>query len=410
MENLLTVGHMNFIKALSLALDLTSNGLSEHHFRSAIISYHIAREIGLEQTEIQTLVYASFLHDIGAASNWNERESLMKFHQGPHVFNHAEKGYELMAKSRQFSMVADIIRHHHDRFDGKNPSGKSGEEIPLLSRIIHLADRVDVLHGNHADLYKNTPRMIQRIKDSAGSYFDPILVTAFCKIAGREGFWLDISTSAYHQKFLHELESFSKIRLDSEDMLQMAEVFAALVDATSRFTFNHSRNVAALAGFLAALRGYSREEIKLHKLAGLLHDLGKLAVPNDILEKPERLTEQEFFIVKQHPYFTLRILQQIEGFGMIAGWAGYHHETLGGSGYPFGLGEQSLMLGARIIAVSDIYSALIENRPYRPGFDPEMAGRILGDKAAAGEVDEKIVCDLLNNQAEVQSLLKNSIM
>ncbi|HWR38831.1 MAG TPA: HD domain-containing phosphohydrolase [Patescibacteria group bacterium] len=405
------ISPVNFIEALSLALDLTSTGLSAHHSRTAVIAYRMACELGLNQPDLRTLTYAAFLHDIGAAANWDEREDFLKFQQTGDIYQHAEIGYDLLKKSQYFGHIADVIRHHHDRYDGGNPSGTAGESIPLLSRILFMAGGIDTLQRQKkGKIFEMIPQVIHCVQEASGSCFDPTLVAVFLKIAKREGFWLDILTGTYNPQFIRELKFNKKIPLASEDMIHIASIFASLVDSTSRFTFHHSHNVAAVTGFLASAYGYSEDKVGYYKLAGLLHDLGKLAVPNAILEKPGRLSSRECFDVKRHPYFTLRILQRIEGFGMVADWAGHHHEMPNGCGYPFGIGGKSLSHGARMIAVADVYSALNENRPYRSSLDADRIARIIKDKARAGELDAKIVADLIAQQEAVQIALQNSVM
>jgi HD-GYP domain-containing protein (c-di-GMP phosphodiesterase class II) len=401
-----SISPLNFIEALSLALDLASDGLSAHHTRTAVIAYKIGRELGLVAQELQTLTYASLLHDIGAAANWNERK--LDVSQGEDIYCHAEKGYQLLKNSRLFGAVAEVIRHHHAPYAGGSPCGIRGEAIPILSRILILAGSVDVLQAQHhrQDMHETIPRISRRVEEAAGSFLDPTVVTAFLKVSRHEGFWLDILTSAYHTQFIRELNFNGKVPFASEDMLHIAGIFASLVDSGSRFTYHHSHNVAAVAGFLAASRGLSEARVRLYKLAGLLHDLGKLAVPNEILEKPGRLDRRECFTVKRHPYFTLRILQRVEGFGSVAEWAGNHHEMPNGCGYPFGIGGKALSMGARIIAVADVYSALNENRPYRSRLDEAEVSAILQEKAKTGELDAGIVADLLRQQAAVQGVLE----
>ncbi|MDH7577124.1 MAG: HD domain-containing phosphohydrolase [Bacillota bacterium] len=121
-------------------------------------------------------------------------------------------------------------------------------------------------------------------------------------------------------------------------------------------------------------------------IAGLLHDLGKLAVDEEILEKPGPLSPREFAVIKQHPYFTYHILRDA-GYQEISEWAAFHHEKLDGSGYPFHLTGSELSVPVRIMSLSDIYVALREPRPYRSGLDHESAVAILRKEAAARRID-----------------------
>lgn len=171
--------------------------------------------------------------------------------------------------------------------------------------------------------------------------------------------------------------------------------------------FNH--NVAKVAERIALYTGFSEVESERIYIAGLLHDIGKLAVPNEILLKPGRLSEEEFDIVKQHPYYSYYILQQDEGFQDIAVWAGFHHETIDGKGYPFGLKPSEINLGSRILLTADIYSALLEDRPYREGLTHTQTIGILYDMIKNNKLDAKIVHDLTNHVDADCSLVKQNI-
>ena len=127
------------------------------------------------------------------------------------------------------------------------------------------------------------------------------------------------------------------------------------------------------------------------EIAGNLHDVGKLRVPNEILEKPGKLTDEEFNKVKEHPYYTRLILMDVEGFEEIADWAGFHHEKLNGRGYPFHLDGGFLSLGSRIMTVADIFSAITEERPYRKPMSREQAMRVMWENVERGEICREIV-------------------
>ncbi len=141
-------------------------------------------------------------------------------------------------------------------------------------------------------------------------------------------------------------------------------------------------------------------EVQLMKIAGNFHDLGKLAIPNSILEKPGKLTEEEFAIIKQHTYYTYTILNTIGGIDQISEWAAFHHEKLDGSGYPFHVSSEKLTTGARIMAVCDIFVAIAEDRPYRKGMSEEKIKQVLKSQAKNGLLDDTIVNLLLENYHE----------
>jgi HD-GYP domain-containing protein (c-di-GMP phosphodiesterase class II) len=149
------------------------------------------------------------------------------------------------------------------------------------------------------------------------------------------------------------------------------------------------------------LAAFSEHDAKMMKIAGYLHDLGKLAVPVEILNKPSKLTKEEFQIIKSHSYYTYRILEPITGFKIINSWASFHHECLNGSGYPFHHGANDLSLGSRITAVADIFTALTEDRPYRSGMDKENVLGIIRKLVNENAIDANIVSLLELNYENV---------
>lgn len=403
---LFTIHPINFIRALSLALELSAGGLSRHHWRTAMIADRIAEQVSLDAPARQILLYSALLHDIGAASNWKEKRKLQNFQISKDIFNHAEEGYNLLKDCAHFSALAVPIRHHHDYWDGSGPTGLAGDKIPLLSRIINLADRLEVLVRDNVYIFDQQQEIIAAIRDLQGKYFDPDLVEALECVSQQESFWLDLSNPNYYQNFFRHVDTLGRYNLDIDDIIDIAEIFAVVIDGTSRFTARHSRSVSIAAQFMAQSKGYSGEEVKMMRIAGLLHDLGKLAIPNEILEKPGKLTPSELAVIKQHPYYTYRILEQIDGFDTIAEWAAFHHETPDGLGYPFRVANNSLKLGSRIVAVADVFAALTEDRPYRQGLTQFEVEKIMRTMAANRKLDAELVEDLFRRKDEAFGLVK----
>ncbi|VBB07388.1 Hypothetical protein LUCI_2632 [Lucifera butyrica] len=398
---------LNLMKALSLSLELSTGGLSRHHWRTAMIAARIAGYLKLDDWQYQTLVYAALLHDIGAASNWTERKQVYVLDGTASI--HAQAGYQLLNNSPKLGMLAEPIRYHHVFWDGSNsPDGLAGPDIPLLSRIISIADTLEVLIKDKGNILEQKFTILSFIRQLNGKAFDPELVRIVHELARQESFWLDLVNPYYYQNFFHNVDFYGKLWFTIDDLQNIGEIFATIIDRTSRFTARHSRSVSIVASFLAKVRGFSAEEVQLMRIAGLFHDLGKLAVPNHILEKPGKLTDGEYAVIKQHVYYTYRILEQIDGFQMIAEWAAYHHETLDGSGYPFRVGEASLRLGSRIVAVADVFVALTEERPYRQPLDCRQVEKIMRTMVDNRKLDGKIVEELFLHCDRVYSLLYSS--
>ncbi|RPJ00866.1 MAG: HD domain-containing protein, partial [Deltaproteobacteria bacterium] len=184
----------------------------------------------------------------------------------------------------------------------------------------------------------------------------------------------------------------------------MAELFSQVIDFRSRFTAVHSCGVASTAAALADFCGFSEEECQMMRIAGYLHDLGKLAVPTEILESPKKLQEEDFRIIKCHTFFTCRILETIADLEVITQWASLHHEQLEGGGYPFHYRDKELSRGSRIMSVADVFTALTEDRPYRRGMTPENTIRTLKEMAEVSRLDSGIVSVLIEHFEEINAI------
>lgn len=397
---------LDLLRALSSALELSSGGLSQHQWRTALIADRIAIQLFLKPQERQVLAWSALLHDLGAAARWEEKRDIAKWDEDINIYKHAEQGWEMLRDSPQLKEIARPIRHHHDHFDGSSPPGLAGNNIPLISRIIYVADRMEILIQSNQNIFLQREHLLTSIRKRSGSYFDPDVVAALVDLAHDDSFWLDLVTPEYFEIFFHNLYGDSRVLFTLEDIMDIGKIFANIVDRTSRFTARHSRSVADVAGVLAEIKGYGDREIQLIKLAGLFHDLGKLAVPNEYLEKPGKLTAAEFSFIKQHPYYTYRILQQIQGFSIIAECAGYHHMTLDGGGYPFRIKGKDLRLGSRIIAVADVFAALTEPRPYRNNLSTKEVEKIMRGMVTERKIDPEITADLFTCHNRVSALVQ----
>ncbi len=180
-------------------------------------------------------------------------------------------------------------------------------------------------------------------------------------------------------------------RIGFTELKQLARLFAYIVDAKSHFTVEHSEGVASLSRYLAEQMGLPQESCEKLEVAGLLHDLGKLKVPDEILEKPAALDQRDRSIMLRHSFESYQILRRIEGLEDIALWAAYHHEMPAGHGYPFHATAGELSKEARIIAVADVFQALAQDRPYRDSMHYEQIVPILQELVEEGHLDREVV-------------------
>jgi HD-GYP domain-containing protein (c-di-GMP phosphodiesterase class II) len=156
------------------------------------------------------------------------------------------------------------------------------------------------------------------------------------------------------------------------------------------------------------LSGFSEEECWMMHLVGLLHDLGKLAVPAEILEKPAKLTEEEYAVIRRHTYYTYHILEPLKILDKVMRWGAFHHERMDGNGYPFHLREAELPLGARIVSVADFFAAVTEDRPYRKGLPDREALQIMSGAAARRQVDGELVAVVREHFDELNQIRRDA--
>lgn len=168
-------------------------------------------------------------------------------------------------------------------------------------------------------------------------------------------------------------ELTQKLEMLQSCMEGTVRALAATAEARDPYTAGHQRRVASLACAIARETGLPEEEIDGLRIAGTLHDLGKVSVPVEILNKPGRITEIEFNIIKTHPQVSYDILKEIKFPWPIAQIALQHHERLDGSGYPLGLWGENILWESRILAVADVVEAMHSHRPYRPALGIEKA-------------------------------------
>jgi len=402
------------IGALSYALDLTEGEPPGHATRSCVIGMRLAEELDLNAATRSDLFYALLLKDAGCTANAARMAAL--FGADDHVVKHSakrvdwsgqfsalvwsvrsvapgqgmrarldrllaikdegevtrslmearcERGAEIALMVGLTERTADAIRTLDEHWDGHGqPRGLAGDEIPLLGRILCLAQTVEIFHaaGGIEGAYGVADRR-------SGRWFDPELVDVLGAFRDDDGFWASLG-----EPDLTRWEPPDQVlTTDDESQLALATAFAAIVDAKSPWTYHHSDRTSLIATGMGVALGFNQEELGRMRRVGLLHDIGKLALSNRILDKPGGLTHAEFERVKEHPLFTQWVLERVSCFADIAPIAGAHHERLDGGGYPRGLAADELTVPMRVLAVADVYEALTAERPYRRALTHEDA-------------------------------------
>ena len=282
------------------------------------------------------------------------------------------------------SRIMDALGQLCERWDGQgSPSQVAGDAMALPMRLHQIAHIVEI--AEHRDGREAGAAVVRR---RAGRHFDPRLANVFLE---HQGPLFDaIADHRVFERFL-ALEREPVEWADERRIDNVARALAIFTDLKSPTFMVHSTGVAALAERAGDQLGLVAEEIRALRLAGLLHDIGRVSVPNSIWTHPGPLDWSAWERVRLHPYYTGRILGPIEQLAPVADIATAAHERLDGSGYPQHRKAQSLSLPARILAAADMAFAMSEDRPHRPALSSEAIAREMAAEVTAGRLDSRAV-------------------
>lgn len=380
--------------ALKSALMLTTRviqiinpELQLHMQRTALIALELAQASGLSRPQQQTVFCAALLHDIGvlgdkrAFSSLNAIDNLNDPHQ--------HRGAEMLAGLTTLAPILPIIRDHHF-----SPHHRGS----LEQHIVYFADVFErLLAGNKGGSAYQPDIIITQFR-TLYKAIDPSLCQTLCQLAQKEHFWLHLNPG-HIQRMLEIIGPINDVYMGIDGLKDICLLIANIVDTYSSFTATHSLKVGQISRALAAWMNQPELECRKIEIAGYLHDIGKVYIPLAILEKQGELNDKELLQVREHSYMTGEILSAFSELGDIVNWAANHHEKLDGSGYPLHLSGDYLQLADRIIAIADIFTALTEDRPYRPGMSRQQALRLIEGDVTNGALD-KDVYRVLHQHAE----------
>jgi len=384
----------SLINAIASALDTVEKELlgasSNHGKRIAILCAKMGKISGKSSEEILGLTNCALLHD-NALTEYilASREG---GHYDPTMKKHCEFGEYNVEKLLPNANIKNFILYHHERADGKGPYGIKEGEGPLEAELIAIADSIDVSYHLQTIDRDKLNSVVQVIKDEIGKKFSKAAAHAMLEILN----WDTIESlrdDAVNKTVKSVLTPWIA---DAEDqvIINLVSFITKIIDYKSVFTKQHSSKIANMAWYMAEYYKYNKEDKAKLYLAAALHDLGKLETPTAILEKPGKLTDEEYLIIKEHVYKTWELLENIEGFEDICKWASYHHEKLNGKGYPFGKNADKLDFNSRLMACIDIYQAVSEKRPYHPMRDLNATLEIMYKMADDDSIDTNIVNDI----------------
>ena len=419
------------ISAMTFALDLTEGADPGHALRSCLLGMRLAEALGVEKEARASLYYALLLKDIGCSNNaarmtqivggddraakaiakladWTRpHRAEMRVVKGlwatvlpgkslvrrlarfakigltQHNNNRqmielrCERGADIVRMLELGAEAAETVRRLDEHWDGKGyPEGLKGDQIPLLARICSVAQNLDVFAEGGTEL------ALAVLRKRSGRWFDPDIVR-MAEILNESGtLWADArreDSVERTREAVVALDPGLQMQMGTAGVDRVCEAFAGVVDAKSPFTYEHSARVAAIAVEIAREMGMEPERVNVVRRAALLHDLGKLSVPNTILDKTGELTKEEWLVIAKHPGLTRSILERVSSFRELAAVAGEHHEKLDGTGYPDGLSAAEISMESRVLVVADCYTALEEHRPYRGAMPQEKILTMLAE-------------------------------
>jgi HD-GYP domain-containing protein (c-di-GMP phosphodiesterase class II) len=412
------------ISALSYALDLTEGRSMGHSVRTCVMGMRLAQHIGLSMEEQADLYYALLLKDAGCSSNSSRLFHILNADEirakrdvkttdwtkvGFESLNFAlthvatesplpqrmwkllqvaatqqadsrdlvkircERGSYIAKKLGFSDAVAEGIHSLDEHWNGGGyPNHLLGEEIPIFSRIANLCQTLEVFYEARGE-----EDALDAVQARSGRWFDPELVAATMSLSKQGILWLGLDSKDLLENVLVMEPEERRLIADDATVDSICLAFADIIDAKSPFTYQHSNGVADAAMDIAIHFGMNEFEKKQLRRAALMHDIGKLSVPNSILEKPGKLTDEEWQVVRDHPYYTFQILKRVPAFKSFSSDAAAHHERLDGSGYWRRLSGDSISTVARILSVADVFDALRAKRPYRDALPLEKVFSIM---------------------------------
>ena len=390
----MTVRMDSLIKAIATTLDHVEHELlgatTNHGKRIAVLCANMGQALGKSPEEILGIAMCALLHD-NALTEYIFAER-MAGHHDPAMKKHCEYGQRNVDALCFKTNVKDFILYHHERADGTGPFGILAGKGPLEAELIAIADSIDVSHHlQHLD-QADLSSIRRTIAEETGKRYSKAATEALLETLD----WpmmLSLKDEAI-QKTTEAAFIPWVVDIEADTVFGLAGFITRIIDYKSAFTRRHSTQIAYKAWLLGEYYKYDPVMRRELYLAAALHDIGKMEVPIAILEKPGKLTDEEYIIVKRHISRTWELLKDIDGFQTICKWASYHHEKLTGTGYPFKKKADELDFNSRLMACIDIYQAVSEERPYHPARNHNDTMNILYKMADAGELDETIVKDI----------------
>jgi HD-GYP domain-containing protein (c-di-GMP phosphodiesterase class II) len=399
-----TLSRTEVLAALSRVIDYHATDEVPHHARVAVIAARMASR--LHRIDRLDTFSAGLIHDIALACDQRDPASFLPNLEDqanePLLRQHPLTGAQMVAAVPDLFSVAEIILDHHEWINGHGyPRGKSGDEISPSAQVLRFADTVDFVLRE-----QGSPELIpflDAVRTRTTPQVAPEIINVGMEVLGETGFYAQLlntdDVALLMEGTISRLAAGDYVTTDSE-LTGLLELFAAVTDAHPSDKTGHSRRVANLAVLLSMALGLAPEETSKVRWAALAHDVGLVAVPKPLLDKPTLLTGEELAEIRRQSVKTAEFLTRIRGMEEIAHIAASHGEAFDGTGYPHSLIGYEIPIGSRIIAVCDTYDALTSPRPYRAARDSALAidilvrgsGSIFDPEVVAAAVPMFLIC------------------
>ena len=428
------VRRAELVALLSLGTDLGLGQPMEHMIRACLIALRLGAQVGLSEEERKVVFYSGLLAWVGCHTDAYEQakwfgddlRSKSDAHyvydmgklgpafafllrhvggQSRSVVERARTGVTFVGEGRKALLamtenhyratdllatrlglgaeVRESLRQTYERWDGKGAYEMSGNDIAPASRLINLADVVEVF-GRAGGV----DAAVAVARERSGGQFDPALVDVFCDLAPLLLSEVDTIPS---------WESVISAEPGLEDWIAEADLDAMLAavgefaELKSPWAMGHACSVAELSERAGRDYGLPEGDVKLVRRAALVQDLGRLGVANHIWDKPGPLSHAELERVRLYPHLTERMLAFSPPLAPLGALAALHHERLDGSGYPRGLAGDAISIAGRLLGAADAYHAMTQIRAYRPALTAREAAVELRVEVKAGRLDGQVV-------------------
>lgn len=421
------------LAALSLAIDLGLGQPMENFLRTCLLAVRLGKVLGVDEQDLMDIYYLGLMQHLGCTAYADETAAifgddleaytwLITTDQGRPtemlgaMFQHIGKGEPALRRAQRLThalltgpkkteeifigrcevaqsladrmglgtRLRDALGQVYERWDGKGlPHRLKGEGVLLPVRVVRIAQDAEILSR-----LRGKDGALSALQQRAGGMHDPTIVDCCCRQPDQV--FQDSGDSSVWEAVL-AAEPGSHSRISETRLDEVLRAVADFVDLKSVYTLGHSSGVADLAADAAHHCGLPEVDVMTIRRAGLLHDLGRIGVPNTIWDKPGPLSETEWERVRLHSYYTERVLARLKTLGSVCTIAAQHHERLDGSGYHRGLPASLLPMTARILAAADVYHALISPRPHRAAHSVERAADELRRQVRAGLLDDEAV-------------------